>query len=113
VIHLSGSALANIVTGAISHCNIRGVVSMGEASGATASQGAGSFVLFLGLLSVVIGFMNLLPIPTLDGGHLALYAWEGVRGRAPDPRVVSRLMQAGMVVLIGMMLFGLFNDLTC
>jgi regulator of sigma E protease len=86
---------------------------MGEASGATASQGAGSFVLFLGLLSVVIGFMNLLPIPTLDGGHLALYAWEGVRGRAPDPRVVSRLMQAGMVVLIGMMLFGLFNDLTC
>lgn len=113
VIHLSGSALANIVTGAISHCNIRGVVSMGEASGATASQGAGSFILFLALLSVVIGFMNLLPIPTLDGGHLVLYAWEAVRGQAPNPRVVSRLMQGGMVILIGMMLLGLVNDLTC
>jgi len=113
VIYLSGSALTNIVTGAISHCNIRGVVSMGEASGATASQGAGSFVLFLGLLSVVIGFMNLLPIPTLDGGHLALYAWEGMLGRAPNRRVISVLMQAGMVVLIGMMLLGLINDLTC
>jgi regulator of sigma E protease len=113
VIHLSGSALANIVTGAISHCNIRGVVSMGEASGATASQGADSFILFMGLLSVVIGFMNLLPIPTLDGGHLALYAWEAVRGQAPSPRVTSALMQAGMLLLIAMMLLGLINDLTC
>jgi len=113
VVHLTGSALANIVTGAISHCNIRGVISMGEASGATAAQGAGTFVMFLALLSVTIGFMNLLPIPTLDGGHLALYAWEAVRGRAPSPRVTSAMMAAGMVLLIGLMALGLINDLTC
>lgn len=113
VVHLSGSALANIVTGAISHCNIRGVISMGEASGATASQGAGSFVMFLALLSVVIGFMNLLPIPTLDGGHLVMHAYEAVRGRAPNARFTSAMMAAGMVLLVGMMLLGLINDLTC
>ena len=113
VITLNGSALAHLITGSISHCNLRGVLSMGEASGATAAQGAGNFVMFLALLSVVVGFMNLLPIPTLDGGHLALYAWEGVRGRAPSPRVISVLMTVGMGLLIGLMLFGLVNDLTC
>jgi regulator of sigma E protease len=69
--------------------------------------------MFLALLSVVIGFMNLLPIPTLDGGHLALYGYEAVRGRAPSPRVTSGIMTVGMGLLIGLMLFGLINDLTC
>lgn len=57
--------------------------------------------------------MNLIPIPTLDGGHLALYAWEALRGRAPSPRVTSAMMAAGMVLLIALMGFGLINDLTC
>lgn len=113
VIRLNGSALWHLLTGGISACNVRGVLAMGEASGATAAEGARSFVTFLALLSVVVGFMNLLPIPTLDGGHLALYAFEGVRGRPPSPRVTSALMTVGMGVLIGLMLFGLFNDLTC
>lgn len=113
VVSLTGSALVNMVSGAISHCNLRGVIAMGEASGATASQGAMSFVTFLALLSVAIGFMNLMPIPTLDGGHLALYAWEGVSGRAPSPRVTSAMMTAGMVLLIALMALGLINDLTC
>lgn len=113
VVVLNGSALAHLVTGAISPCNVRGVITMGEVSGASAAQGAGSFVMFLALLSVVIGFMNLLPIPTLDGGHLALYAWEGVTGRAPSPRVMSAMMTVGMVLLIGFMALGLLNDLTC
>lgn len=113
VITLNGSALWNILTGGISTCNVRGVLAMGEASGATAAEGARSFFTFLALLSVVVGFMNLLPIPTLDGGHLALYAFEAVRGRPPSPRVTSALMTVGMGVLVGLMLFGLFNDLTC
>lgn len=113
VITLNGCALWNLLTGGISTCNVRGVLSMGETSGATAAEGARSFLTFLALLSVVIGFMNLLPIPTLDGGHLALYAFEAVRGRPPSPRLTSALMTVGMGVLIGLMLFGLFNDLTC
>lgn len=113
IIALNASALTHLVTGAISHCNIRGVITMGEVSGATAAQGPGSFLMFLALLSVVVGFMNLIPIPTLDGGHLALHAWEAVRGRAPSPRVTSAMMAAGMVLLIGLMGFGLINDLTC
>lgn len=113
VLSLTGSALANMVTGAISHCNMRGVLSMGEVSGASASEGAMSFVTFLAILSIAIGFMNLLPVPTLDGGHLVLYAWEAVRGRAPSPKVTSAMMTAGMVILIALMGLGLINDLTC
>lgn len=113
IITLNASALSHLVTGAISPCNVRGVITMGEVSGATAAQGPGSFLMFLALLSVVVGFMNLIPIPTLDGGHLLLYAWEAVRGRAPSPRVTSAMMTAGMVLLIALMGFGLINDLTC
>lgn len=113
IITLNASALTHLVTGAISHCNVRGVITIGEVSGATAAQGPGSFVMFLALLSVVVGFMNLIPIPTLDGGHLLLYAWEAVRGRAPSPRVTSAMMTAGMVLLIALMGLGLINDLTC
>lgn len=113
IVAINASALSHLVTGAISPCNVRGVISIGEASGATAAQGAQSFLMFLALLSIVVGFMNLIPIPTLDGGHLALYAWEAVRGEAPSPRVTSALMTAGMVLLIGLMGFGLLNDLTC
>lgn len=113
VVAINASALSHLVTGAISPCNVRGVISIGEASGATAAQGAQSFLMFLALLSVVVGFMNLIPIPTLDGGHLALYAWEAVRGEAPSPRVTSALMTVGTALLICLMGFGLLNDLTC
>lgn len=113
LVAINASALSHLVTGAISSCNLRGVISMGEASGATAAQGATSFVIFLALLSVVVGFMNLLPVPTLDGGHLALYVWEALRGEAPSARVASAMMRAGMALLIGLMAFGLLNDLTC
>lgn len=113
VIALNATALANIATGKMSTCNIRGVLAMGEASGASARQGADSFVLFMALLSIVIGFMNMIPIPTLDGGHLLLHAWEALSGRPPSPKVAQTMMGIGMAALIGLMAMGLVNDLIC
>lgn len=113
IVSVSVSAVDNIVRGAISHCNIRGVVTMAEASGSAASLGAASFIAFIAVLSVIIGFMNLMPIPTLDGGHLVFHAWEAVTGRAPGHRVASAMMTMGMLALIALMTFGLVNDLMC
>lgn len=113
IITLSVSAISNIVQGVISHCNIRGVITMAEISGSTANQGAQSFILFIAVLSVIIGFMNLLPIPVLDGGHLVFHAWEAVSGRAPSHKFASVMMTFGVAALVSLMGFGLLNDLMC
>ena len=72
-----------MVTGAISSCNLRGPIGIAETSGAAASAGITSFILFIAMLSTAVGMMNLFPVPVLDGGHLVFYAWEAVTGKPP------------------------------
>ena len=74
----------------------------------------GSFVALLGLaavLSVSIGFMNLLPIPVLDGGHLLFYAFEAITRRPLDARVQAAGYRVGLALLMAFMLFATWNDL--
>ena len=78
-----------------------------------ASVGVGQFVWWIAVLSVAIGFLNLLPVPVLDGGHLAFYLWEAVAGRPPAPRVMNALTMIGLALVVALMLFGLSNDLFC
>jgi regulator of sigma E protease len=78
-----------------------------------ASQGAQSFIWFIAVLSAAIGMLNLFPIPMLDGGHLVFYAYEAVAGRPPSDKVVNVLMMMGLAIVLGMMTFGLTNDLFC
>ncbi len=102
-----------MVTGAISTCNLTGPVGIAQTSGAMASQGAQSFIYFIAVLSAAIGMLNLFPIPMLDGGHLVFYAYEAVAGRPPSDKVVNVLMMIGLAMVLGMMVFGLTNDLFC
>ena len=78
-----------------------------------ASQGAQSFIYFIAVLSAAIGMLNLFPIPMLDGGHLVFYAYEAVAGRPPSDKVVNVLMMIGLTIVLGMMFFGMTNDLFC
>ncbi len=107
------SGLANIVSGAISSCNLQGPIGIAETSGAMASQGFDRFVLFIAMLSTAVGLMNLFPVPVLDGGHLVFHAWEAVTGRPPGERALRVLMSAGLAMLLGLMAFAIFNDLFC
>ncbi|MBO9477686.1 RIP metalloprotease RseP [Shimia sp. R11_0] len=107
------SGLYHIVTGGISSCNLSGPVGIAQTSAAMASQGTENFIWFIAVLSTAIGLLNLFPIPMLDGGHLMFYSYEAVTGRAPSDRVLQVLMTIGLVVVLGMMLFGLTNDLFC
>ncbi len=109
----SFSGLVHIVTGAISSCNLRGPLSIAETSGQVASQGAMDFIWFLAVLSTAVGFLNLFPIPMLDGGHLVFYAYEWAIGRPLPERALSLLVSAGLIVVLAMTLFGLTNDLLC
>ena len=105
------SGIWNMITGAISSCNLRSPIGIAESSGAAASQGLDAFIAFIGLLSVAVGLMNLLPVPVLDGGHLVFHAYEAVAGSPPSDKALRILMSAGLALILTLMLFGVSNDL--
>ncbi|TDB68993.1 RIP metalloprotease RseP [Arundinibacter roseus] len=70
----------------------------------------GRFWFLTGLLSMVLAFMNALPIPALDGGHSVILLYEIVSGRKPSDRFLENAQKVGMVLLLGLMAFAIFND---
>ena len=109
----SVSGLYHMLIGAISACNMSGPIGIAEVSGAMASQGASSFILFIAVLSAAIGFLNLFPIPVLDGGHLVFYAFEAVTGKPPSDGALRILMTIGLTLILGLMGFALITDILC
>ncbi|WP_435258807.1 RIP metalloprotease RseP [Thioclava sp. FR2] len=105
------SGIWHMITGAISSCNLRSPIGIAESSGAAASQGVDSFIMFIGLLSVAVGLMNLLPVPVLDGGHLVFHAYEAIFGNPPTEKALRVLMSAGLTLILSLMAFGVSNDL--
>ncbi|GAB3502730.1 RIP metalloprotease RseP [Spirosoma knui] len=63
-----------------------------------------------GLLSMALAFMNALPIPALDGGHATILSYEIISGRKPSDRFLEAAQRVGMVILLGLMAFAIFND---
>ena len=59
---------------------------------------------------MVLAFMNLLPIPALDGGHVMFLTWEIVTGRKPSDKFLENAQKVGMVLLLGLMTYAIFND---
>lgn len=64
-----------------------------------------------GLISMVLAFMNLLPIPALDGGHVVFLLYEIISGRKPSDKFLENAQKVGMVLLLGLMVFVFFNDI--
>lgn len=113
IVTLSLSALKHVVTGDISRCNIQGPVGIAQASAHAAGEGFMTFIWFVAMLSSAIGLVNLFPIPVLDGGHLVFFAYEAITRRPPSDRVVQVMMFAGLVIVLGAMLFAFGNDFSC
>lgn len=104
------SALWQIVVGTRSATELGGIIRIGAIAGDMAQQGIIAIVLLMALLSVNLGFINLLPIPLLDGGHLTFYFFEAVMGRPVPEPVQEYAFRAGLVFLIGVMAFANIND---
>lgn len=90
--------------------DMRGPLGIAEASGDALMGGWLSLILFIVNISVAIGFMNLLPVPILDGGHLVFYAIEAVTGRPLSERVQNGLLYIGMGLLIFLLAFTMYLD---
>ncbi|WP_421931499.1 RIP metalloprotease RseP [Phenylobacterium sp.] len=113
---VTGQVSANQLSGPLGIARVSGQVAQTGAEGASdiGSQVLGSGVALLGLaavLSVGIGFMNLLPVPVLDGGHLLFYAYEAVARRPLAAKVQAVGYRVGLALLLGLMLFATWNDL--
>ena len=102
-----------MVKGSISSCNLRGPIGIAQTSGQAASQGLDNFIWFIAVLSTAVGLLNLFPIPILDGGHLVFHGWEAITGKPPAEWALRILMTIGLVLVVGLMVFGLTNDLFC
>ena len=102
--------LKGLVTGQVSVRDIGGPILVGQLAGEVARAGLRNFLAFMALFSINLAILNLLPIPVLDGGHLAFLLIEGVRGRPLSVEQRQRLTQIGFFVLVGLMVLALSND---
>ncbi len=102
--------IGRMVIGEASIKNLSGPLTIADYAGKSASMGFTQYLLFLALISVSLGVLNLLPLPVLDGGHLMYYLWEAVTGRSISDAWMERLQRGGVAVLLVMMSIALFND---
>jgi regulator of sigma E protease len=104
--------MGKMVTGESSLKNLSGPLTIADYAGKSASMGLTQYLIFLALISVSLGVLNLLPLPVLDGGHLMYYLWEGVTGKSVSDTWMERLQRGGVALLLVMMSIALFNDVT-
>ena len=102
--------LGKMVTGEVSLKNLSGPITIADYAGQSAQHGWISYLVFLALISISLGVLNLLPIPLLDGGHLMYYIVEVFKGTPVSERFMEIGQRVGMGMLLLMMAFALFND---
>ena len=105
------SFIGEIFVGKQSTDELGGILRIAQISGQVAELGIASYISFLAVLSINLGLINLFPIPLLDGGHLAFYMFEAVRGRPLGPKAQEYGMRFGFFVVIALFVFVTWNDL--
>jgi regulator of sigma E protease len=105
------STLRGLLLGEASPKQLTGFIGIAEASGTVAREGAGPLFTFMAMLSINLAILNLLPIPMLDGGHIFIMLLEGLARRDFSLRVKERLLMAGFVLVMTLMVTVIYNDL--
>lgn len=108
---LTVQVVGKMVTQAISPDNLGGPIAIAQLAGKTADSGWVPFLIFLALISVNLGVLNLMPVPILDGGHLAYLLLEKLRGRPLSNAMMEKTQVVGMVLIAALMIFAFYNDL--
>lgn len=111
VVKMMIDTLWQVISGRRSVEDLGGPLKIAQYSGQQATLGAAALVEFMAMISINLGFINLLPVPLLDGGHLFFYALESVRRRPLSPKVQDWAFRSGLALLLGLMMFVTLNDL--
>ena len=107
---LSLKMMGKMIVGEASLKNLSGPLTIADYAGKSAAIGWTSYLIFLALISISLGVLNLLPVPVLDGGHLMYYLWESLTGRPVSDVWMNKFQRAGVGVLMAMMSIAVFND---
>lgn len=105
-------SIVKLIQGTLSTKTLGGPIMIAELAGQQARQGALNLVFFTALLSINLAILNFLPIPVLDGGHLVFFSIELVRGKPVSTRVREIAQQAGIFILLMLMVLVFYNDIT-
>lgn len=104
-------ALWQMVTGVRSAEELGGLIRIGAVASDAAAGGFVAFIMFAALLSINLGLINMFPVPMLDGGHLAFYAYEAIFGKPIPEKVQEGLFRLGFFALLVLMVFANGNDI--
>ena len=105
-------SISRMLQGLISPSNLSGPITIAQVAASTAEAGWVSWFGFLALLSVSLGVLNLLPIPVLDGGQLVFFSFEALLGKPLPERIQMAGYQVGVVLVLSIMVFALYNDVS-
>ncbi|WP_288457111.1 RIP metalloprotease RseP [uncultured Sphingomonas sp.] len=111
IVQMMVETIGQIVSGRRSVKELGGPLSIAKVSGEQITLGPEAFVFLIALVSINLGFINLLPVPMLDGGHLLFYAIEAVRRRPVAPQTMEWAYRGGLMAVLALMLLVTFNDL--
>lgn len=111
IVSLMVETLGQIISGRRPISELGGPLQIAKVAGEQFTLGPSAFVFLLALVSINLGFINLLPVPMLDGGHLLFYAIEAVRRRPLEPQVQEWAFRGGLAALLALMVLVTFNDL--
>jgi regulator of sigma E protease len=112
ITELTVVSIAKLIKGTISTKTIGGPIMIAELAGQQAKEGALNFVFLIALLSINLAIINFLPIPVLDGGHILFFLIELIIGRPVNMRTREIAQQAGIFILITLMIFVFYNDIS-
>jgi regulator of sigma E protease len=104
-------AVGQIISGQRGTEDLGGPIRIAKFSGQAAKSGFANFVIFMAILSINLGIINLFPVPLLDGGHLLFYAIEAMRGRPLSDQTQEWGLRVGLVLVLSLMVFVTWNDI--
>jgi len=112
-VNLFIASLAQIFNGTLSFKeSVGGPIMIAQQAGQQAEMGIASFLNFIAMLSVTLAVINILPLPALDGGHLVFVLIEAIFRREVSPKVKIAIQQVGVILLLLLMVFVIYNDFT-
>ncbi len=111
VIDVTLRGIVKMIDGSISRDNLGGPIMIAQMAGQQAKAGIGKLIQFIAFISINLAILNFLPIPILDGGHLLFFSIEALRGKPVSLRVREIAQQAGMFILLLLMVFVFYNDI--
>ncbi|MGP1931349.1 MAG: sigma E protease regulator RseP [Arsenophonus sp. ET-YP4-MAG3] len=110
LIKLTVSMIGKLITGDIKLNNLSGPVSIAKLAGISAESGLVYYLIFIALISINLGIINLFPLPILDGGHLLFFLIEKIKGKPVSDRIQDFSYRIGTIALILLIGLALFND---